>query len=82
MDTSTRASGSTWLSGWGCSLLGEVEVVGSEMSGFEVIDEDSIVTTVDVDFKVFNGPFDDLVWSIIWWFMNSIMPDENIGSSR
>ena len=78
-------SSSTWLSGWGCSLLGGVEVVGIEMSGFEAIDGDSIVTTIDVDCKVFISPFDDLVRSIIEWlkrFTDSIMPDENMGSSR
>ena len=82
---STRASGSTWLSGWRCSLRGGVKVVGIEMSGFEAIDGDSIITTVEVDCKVFIGPFDDSVWSIIWWLKrstDSIMPDENMGSSR
>ena len=46
---------------------------------------ETIITTVDVDCKVFIGPFDDSVWSIIWWLkrsMDSIMLDENMGSSR
>ena len=63
-----------------------MEVVGIEMSGFEaIIDGDSIVMTVDVDCKVCLGPFDDSVRSIIGWlkgFTDSIMPDENMGSSR
>ena len=62
-----------------------MEVVGIEMSGFEAIDGDSIVTTIDVHCKVFIGPFDDSVWSIVGWlkrFTDSIMLDENMGSSR
>ena len=60
-----------------------MEVVGIEVSRFEAIDGDNIVTTVDVDCKVFISPFNDAVWSIIWWlkrFTDSIMPDENMGS--
>ena len=41
-------------------------VVSIKMSGFEVIDGDSIVTTIDVNCKVFISPFDDSVQSIIW----------------
>ena len=43
-----------------------MEVVGIEMSGFEVFDGDSIVTTVDVDSKVFIIPFNDSVRSNMW----------------
>ena len=38
-----------------------MEVVGIEMSRFEAIDGDNIVTTVDVDCKVFISPFNDAV---------------------
>ena len=54
------------------------------MNGFEAIDGDGIVTTIDVDCKVFISPFDDSVRSIIGWLKgltDSIMPDENMGSS-
>ena len=61
-----------------------MKVFGIEMSGCEAIDGDGIVTTVDVDCKVLISPFDDSVWSIIGWlkrFMDSIVPDKNMGSS-
>ena len=58
-----------------------MEVVGIKMSRFEVIDRNSII---DINFKVFIIPFDDSIWSVIWWlkgFTDSTMPDENMGSS-
>ena len=61
-----------------------MQVVGIKMSGFETVNGDSVVTTVDVDSEVFIRSFDDWVWSIIWWlkwFADSIMPDENMCGS-
>ena len=61
-----------------------MQVVGIKMSGFETVNGDSVVTTVDVDSEVFIGSFDDWVRSIIWWlkwFADSIMPDENMCGS-
>ena len=52
-------------------VWGGVEVVGIKMSGFEVIDGDSIITIIDLNCKVFISPFDDLVQSIIWVYMGS-----------
>lgn len=50
-----------------------------EMSRFEAIDGDSIVTTVDVNCKVFISLFDDSVRSIIWVYGQH---HENMGNSR
>ena len=51
------------------------------MGGFEAIDGNSVVTTVDVDGEVFVGAW---VRSIVWrleWFSDSIVPDEHVCGS-
>ena len=61
-----------------------IRFVNVEMGGFEAINGNSVVTTVDVDGEVFVGAFDDWVRSIVWrleWFSDSIVPDEHVCSS-
>ena len=52
VDSSTRAGGSSWWCGGMCSLSAGVNVISVKMSGFEAVNRDSIVATIDVDHEV------------------------------
>ena len=61
-----------------------MQVISIQVSGFEVINGDSVIMTTDFDSEVFISSFADWEWSVIWrlkWFVDSIMPDENMCGS-
>ena len=53
------------------------------MCGFETVNRDSVVTTLDVDGEMFVSSLDDWVRFIIRWlkrFADSIMPNEDMSA--
>ena len=59
-------------------------IVGIEVGVFEEINEDCVLTTIDIHCKMLVSAFDHWVWPIIlWrlkWFAYGIMSDEDMGS--